>query len=189
MTLEELCHGFYEDLNGRIVTVGLALDSYNVFFECDDWNDSDWRRRFELVFNDVPESTATPSASESLAAVADHPILWQHNEEHTAIFFSSTPANPMELMGLLYEVHERLFAGWRRMGEYLHADSTLLAGGHGLLAQGPRSVIAEYSKAIDGQLRYTVIPCHTPRGGYRVILFDECYVVFRDVKVVEHIIA
>ena len=183
--LEELSEAVYEDLNGQIVTVSVARDLYRVFFECDDWNNYDRRRRFELAFNDVPEATATPSSSGFLESVVDHPILWQHNDPHAAMFFSSPPMNALELIGRMHEVHEALFGKWPRQ-EYRHANSKLLAGGHGLLAQGPLKVIDAYSSAIGDDVRYTVIPSYTPRGGYRLMLFDECYVVFRDVEIIEH---
>src|SRR5262245_58969210 len=127
ITLEELSECVYEDLNGRIVTVDVKLETYHVFFECDDWSDHSRRRRFELVFRDVPEATATPSSAEGLVAVAEHPVLWQHNDGLISRFFSSAPREPMDLIGRLYEAHERLCCGWRRLSDCLHADSALLA--------------------------------------------------------------
>lgn len=181
ITLEELCEGVYEDLNGRVVAVKSDLDTYRVTFECDDWNDCEQRRRFEFAFNDVPESTVTPSYCDSLETFNAHPLLWRHNEEHAEVYFSSAPSNPMELIGRLYEAHERLFGGWRR----LHADSMMLEGGHGLLAKGPKQAVNEYLAAIGDSLCYSIVSGHTPKGGYRIMLFDNDYVVYRDVEVVE----
>lgn len=185
ITFDELSEAVYEDLNGRIVTVSTDDKEYHVLFECDDWRDYDRRRRFELVFEDVPEATARPSATGGLLAADEHPILWQHNDEHVSLFFSSAPSEPTELVGRLYEAHTRLLGDWRALAEYLHANSQLLRGGHGLLAQGPKRVIDEYASVVGDTLRYSIVHGHTPRGGYRVVLFDECYVVFREVSVIE----
>jgi hypothetical protein len=185
ITLEKLCESVYEDLNGRVIAVQSDLDTYRVIFECDDWNDYEQRRRFEFAFSVVLESTVTPSYCDCLEVLDDHPILWRHNNEHFEAYFSSSPSNPLELIGRLYEAHERQFGGWRQLDEYLHANSVILAGGHGLLAKGPKQVVDEYLAAIGDRLRYSIVRGHTPQGGCRIMLFDNYYVVFRDVEVVE----
>ncbi len=186
ITFEELSEAVYEDLNGRIATVCTSEKGYHVFYECDDWVDYDRRRRFELVFEGVPEATATPSDCGSIHATSEHPLLWDHNEEHVFMFFSSAPCDPFELVGRLYEAHAHLLGGWRAFANYLHADSELLHSGFGLLAEGPRRVIDEYAKVIGDALRYSIVHGHTPRGEFRGVLFDECYVIFRSVSVIEH---
>jgi hypothetical protein len=189
ITFEELSEAVYEDLNGRIVTVSADDKAYSIFFECDDWRDHTRRRRFEMVFEEVPEATARPSESGSLHIADEHPVLWQHNDGHVSMFFSSAPSQPLELIGQLYEAHTRLLGGWRELADYLHASSELLVSGHGLLAKGPRRVIDEYARVVGDKLRHSIVHGYTPRGGYRVVLFDECYVVCRRVSVVEHELA
>jgi hypothetical protein len=186
ITFEELSEAVYEDLNGRITAVSADQQAYHVFFECDDWRDHDRRRHFELVLGDVPEATATPSASGDIQAAHEHPILWQHNDEHVSMFFSSSPSQPLELLGALYEAHTRLVGGWRELGDYLHTTSELLRGGHGLFAQGPRRIIEDYARVAGESLRHSIVHGHSSPGGYQVVLFDECYVVCRSVSVVEH---
>jgi hypothetical protein len=186
MTFEELSESVYEDLNGRIVTVSTNDQVYQVIFECDDWREHDRRRRFELAFEDVPETTATPSESGSLSVADDHPLLWQHNDESVSMFFSSAPSDPLALLGRLYEAHTALLAGWREMADYCYADSHILRAGLGRLADGPRRVIEEYARVVGDTLRYSIVQGHRPHGSYRVVLFDECYVVCRSVSVIEH---
>ena len=186
ISFEELSKAVYEDLNGYIDTVTSDQMGYHVWFECDDWKDHDSRRRFELVFQDVVEATVTPAALDYVFARDEHPLLWQHNDEHVSMFFSSSPQRPKELVGRLYEAHQRLLAGWRTVPEYLHADSELLAGGRGLLARGPKRVIDVYATEIGNTLRFSIVAGHKPPGGYRVILFEQCYVICRSVSVIEH---
>jgi hypothetical protein len=194
ISIEELSQAVYEDLNGRIVTVSNEPE-YRVVFVCDDWsippNDRHARqpqRAFELTFDEVQESTATPSSSGSLSVADDHPLLWNHNEEHLEMYFSSAPDDPYALVGMLYAAHGRLLRGWRRLGAYLHAGPELLKQGYGHFARGPRGVIEEYSRVVGTRCQYTILPGHTPKGGYRVVLFDECYVVCRGISVVEQVV-
>jgi hypothetical protein len=182
---EELCDSIHEDLNGRINLVAWDRERYRVEFECDDWENYDRRRRFDLLFSDMPEATVAPSLSDSITVLDSHPLLWQHNEPHQSMFFSSRPPNPRELVGRLYEVHQRLFGHWRSLADCLHADAELLSKGHGLLAQGPQPVIEEYAKAIGDQLRHSILSAYVPRGGYQLALFDSAFVVFREVHVTE----
>jgi hypothetical protein len=186
MTFDELSEAVYEDLNGRIVTVSADGASYDVIFECDDWQTGSRRRRFALQFDDVRESTATPGSSGNLKMESQHPLLWNHNDEHAEMYFSSAPAAPDDLVGLLYAAHNRLFAGWRALSDCLRASPQLLRAGNGMFAKGPRRIIEEYATAVGDKLRYTIVPGHTPKGGYRVVLFDECYVICRNVTVLEH---
>ena len=186
MTFDELSASIYEDLNGHIITVTADDRTLHVFLQCDDWQDHARRRRFELVFDDVAESTATPSSVGRVYVTSDHPLLWNHNDEHLAMYFSSAPLEPVELLGQLYEAHSRLLCGWRQLSDYLHAGLALMRQGYGQFAQGPRRVIEEYARVVGDRCRYSIIQGHTPRGGYRVVLFDECYVVCRDVSVVDH---
>lgn len=186
ISFEEFSDAVYEDLSGRITTVTSDQKGYHVWFECDDWEGNDRRRRFELVFQDVVEATATPSGVDAIYAVDEHPLLWQHNDEHVSIFFSSSPARPCELVGRLYEAHHRLLRGWRELADYLHANSELLGGGRGLFARGPKRVIDQYAAVIGDSLQFSIVADHKARGGYRAILFDECYVICRSVSVVEH---
>ena len=189
MTFDELSESVYEDLNGRIVTVTTDYKTYRVIFECQDWGDYDRRRRFELIFEDVPEATATPSGCGCFHVTDDHPLLWQHNDETVAMFFSSASSAPLDLLGRLYEAHSALFGGWRELSDYWYAGSELLRVGYGQLADGPRRAIEEYARVVGDALCYSIVPGHTPRGRYRVVLFDECHVVCRNVSVIEHELA
>lgn len=186
MTFDELSLAVHEELNARIVAVTLDDTAYRVRFNCDDWQGRDMRRRFELICDDVQESTATPSDLYSLRAASDHPLLWNYNDDHLTMYFSSAPPDPMALVGQLYEAHSRLLNGWRQLSDYLYADSALMQQGYGQFAKGPRRVIEEYARVVGDQCRFSMIQGHTPRGGCRIVLFGDLFVVCRGVSVVEH---
>jgi hypothetical protein len=184
-TFEELSKAV-GDLDGQIVSVSRDDKAYRVIFECRDWYYFYRRRRFELVFEDVPEATATPSACSSFQITDDHPLLWDYNDEQVTMFFSSAPLEPLALLGRLYKAHADLLDGWRELSEYWHADTELLRAGYGRLASGPRRVIDQYAPVVAEAMRYSIVHESSPRGGYRVVLFENCYVVCRSVSVIEH---
>jgi hypothetical protein len=185
MTFNEFSEAVHEDLNAIIVSFSSEEKTCRVIFECDDWTGGNRRRRFELFFEDVPEVSVWPSGCSGIHAAKEHPLLWEYNDESVSMFFSSPPLNPLALLGKLYETHTSLIGRWRTMSAYWIADSKLLQGGHGRLAIGPRRVLEEYARTIGDTLSFSIVHGHQPRGGYRVVLFDEHYVICRGISVVE----
>lgn len=185
MTIEELNGAVYEDLRGRVDLVRCVDSLYAVEFECDNWRDLKSRVRFEISFREVIESTVGPGGCGFIQVYEDHPLLWEHNATTAALFFSSAPKSPFALIGKVYETHVALFGRWRELEEYWYADSELLRQGYGKLAEGPRKVIEEYARVIDGDLRMSIVDGIERPGGYRVVIFEDQYVICKDVSVRE----
>ncbi|HEX4132879.1 MAG TPA: hypothetical protein VHZ24_22790 [Pirellulales bacterium] len=185
LSVEQLADAIYEDLNAQIVRVSIEDNTYRVAFRCDDWQGAARQRQFTLSFQGVREATVTPSFFEVLLAETDHSLLWNHNDEHVSMFFSSKPNNPMEIVGRLYEAHTQLLNVWRPLSDYLHANTTSMQNGYGLLAKGPKKVIDEYARVVGSAMRYTIIRDYVPAGDYRVVLFDNSYIVYRGVSAAE----
>jgi hypothetical protein len=187
MTFEELNLHFYEDLQGGITSVLQVGETIQVHFECDDWDNYDKRRKFKLEFLNVVEAVMVPCEIGALELYTDHPLLWQHNEQHMLMYYASSP-NPYELIGKLYEVHNHLHKGWRSLSDYFYASVEWLKEGRGLLAEGPRRVIEEYGKTVGDSLRYSIVEGHVPKGGYRVFVFEKCFIVCKEVSVFEELV-
>jgi hypothetical protein len=185
ISLEDLSVEINEDLHATVRSVTLEQSHFRIDLECDDWQESGRKRAFQLRFNGVAETTLTPGWIGEFSIEAEHALLWKHNEAHLSMYFSSAPNAPMELIGELYELNRELVSYWRPLSESLHADSTLLKCGYGLFAQGPKRIIEEYARLVDGRLNYSILPAYVPQGGYRVALFDSQYVIFKNVEVTE----
>ncbi len=185
MKFEELSEQVYEDLNGRIVATIKREQTYQVIFECDDWLGPSQRQRFTLEFGNVAEFNVTPGECGVIYATADHPLLWDQNEDLDSIYFSSRPANPAEFLGLLYSAHCSLVKGWRPFSQYAHADLSLLQRGDGLLAEGPRRVIEAYATIAEGRVRYSIVHKHTLRGGYQVVFFEKDYIICQTLPMIK----
>ncbi len=147
MKFEELSEQVYEDLNGYINAVIKKERTYQVIFECDDWLNPAQRRRFILEFENVAEFHITPGDCGAMYTTTDHPLLWDHNEVHDSIYFSSSPDNPAEFLGLLYSAHCSLLKDWRPFNRYVYVNLSSLQRGDGLLAEGPRDACAIRSSA------------------------------------------
>jgi hypothetical protein len=185
ISLEDLSAAIFEDLNASVRSVTLEQSHFRIVLECDDWQESGRKRAFQLRFNGVAETTLTPGWFGNIFVETEHPLLWKHNEAHLSMYFSSAPNAPTALIGELYERHQELVSDWRLLSETLHADSALLKSGYGLFAQGPKRIIEEFARLVDGRLNYSILPAYLPQGGYRVALFDSQFVIFKNVEVTE----
>lgn len=186
MNIEELSEAVFEDLNGGIASAAHQDTGLSVVYECDSWKDPDKRVSFLLLCSEVAETTVCPGLSEDLWWTAEHPLLLNHNSERGSLFFTSSPDNPHEVVGVLYQTHENLFRGWRPLRDYInHCGQThqILASGNGLLARGPLPLLELYQKSIGHLLKTNTVKSYTPDGGYKAIIFDESFVICKDVEV------
>ena len=185
MNFDELEHEFYEDLDGAITAVSRHGDDLQLVFECDDWRDHSLRLSLIICCSGAAEATATPSDTGVLLRTGDHPLLWQHTDQHASLYFSSAPANEFELLGRLFAAHAKLFDDWRSPSDYIHATAESLHAGYGLLAHGPTRALAAYREVAAPLVRCSVVPTFTPPAGNELLLFDKCFVVCRHVSVLQ----
>ena len=185
MTFEELSESFLEHLEGRIVAVDHQAGVSVIRIQCLDWNPGRELREFDLEFSEVVEADVLPSECGSIYACDEHPLLWDHNQQQASMFFSSVPKQPFELLGRIYQAHERLLEGWRPLSSYFSAGFDRMKVGYGLFAQGPQRVMEAYSEAVSGLVLDSIVPGHTPRGGKQVVFFDKQFVICREVSVIE----
>ena len=188
MTFEELSQSILEHLEGRIVAVDHQAGVSVIRLQCLDGNPGCPLREFDLEFSEVVETDVLPSECGSISACDEHPLLWDHNQQHASMYFSSVPERPFELLGRLYQAHECLLEGWRPLSDYLYAKFDRAEVGYGLFAQGPRRVMEAYSEAVSGLVLNSIVPGHTPSGGKKgkkVVFFDKQFVICREVSVIE----
>ena len=189
MNIEELSENLYEDLNGRITAVDYA-DDLVIYFQCDDWNDYEKGREFKITCKNVAESEIKPLSSGEVEFTDTHQLLWNHNEPHGYLYYSSEPKNRYELLGRIWEAHEKVFGGWRPLTEYANTYNAgqfieFCKGGSGLLAQGPKSILETYQQAIVGKIETNYVPSYEPEGGCKALVFDDCFVICKSVAVEE----
>src|SRR5688572_20134425 len=131
MTFDELEENYYEDLNGCITSVRLVESVFHFDFEFDHWSAERHRVFATISCSNVAESTVSVGYLGGIARSNDDPLLWDRNEPHDFLFFSSVPSNPFELLGRLYNVHHRMFHGYREPSRYLQTNADVLQKGVG----------------------------------------------------------
>lgn len=189
MKIEELSENLYEDLNGRISGVE-SSDNLIIQFECDDWNGFESTRFFKIICEDVVESDVYPTNTSNVEYNKTHILLWDHNEPRGSLFYSSEPKSKHELLGKIWEIHEELHGGWRPLTDYLNTYNSgtkigFCEGSNGLLANGSKPLLEQFQIAIDNYIKNNLVISFTPKGGYKALVFDECFAICKSVKVIE----
>jgi len=184
MTIQELEAEFYEDLNGFIRGVSYEEDGLRIDFECDDWR-SEERLFVTIQCEGALEWNVTPSRPGWLRVVADHLLLGKHNLPQTAVYFSSRPVNAYELSARLKEAQIRILGRFHYTCGVLYASPEILEGGHGLLARGPIPVVEAIHHAAEPYLTCSAINTYVPKGGLKLLEFDDCYVICKSVRIVD----
>ena len=183
MTIDELEPYLDEDSEAIIHDVRLADGVLKISLRCDDWN-SDGRLAFSIVCFDLATWTVTPGWVGCVHQTDDDPVLWEHNEDILSLYFSSAPVNPFELSGRLREALSALYHPSSPPSGSLHASAEILAGGSGMLASGPKSLIEPLRLVAEPFVSCSVVPGRTPVGGYKLLDFGRCYVVCRSFELV-----
>lgn len=189
MNIAELSENLYEDLNGQITGVDYSNDLV-IHFQCDDWNNHEVTRYFQITCHDVKESEVQPSSSGELELTDNHPLLWNSNKPHGRLYYSSAPNNSYEILGRMWEAHEKVFGDWRVLSDFANTYNAgqligFCTGSYGLLAEGPMSLLECYQKALSNYIKMNLLPSYTPEGGYKALLFDTCFVICKSVAVLE----
>lgn len=187
MDIEELSKELYEDLNGRITAVDYT-DDLIIYFQCDDWKDNENTKKFKITCTSVAESEVQPSPSSEVVFSNNHQLLWAHNEPHGYLYYTSEPENRYDILGRIWEVHEKTFGGWRSLTDYANTYNAgqfieFCQGSNGLLAQGPKSLIELYQQAIVGKIQTNYVPSYNPEGDTKALIFDNCFVICKSVAV------
>ena len=189
MTIQTLSKYIYQDLNARIISLSQKQD-FKIHIECDDWNSSDCKRNFMLSCFEVIESTAFPSYFDELNFCNNHQLLWNHNEQHGELYYSSETQSENELLGVLWKVHEETFGGRRPLNDYVNIyyqnqKLRFCTGSGGQVAKGPNPILKVYQNALKDKLILNHISTYTPPGGYKALIFDDSFVICKRIEVKE----
>jgi len=190
MDIASLSDAIHDDLEAALVAIDWSRpDAVTLTIECDDWEGSASRRRFELVCHEPAEVRCLLGPFESLTCHVEHPLLLEHQGQQSQLFFSSAPASPGEAFLAAHAAIDAVVVGWRDPGSYLCHEpglfESVIASGHGLLARGPEPVIAALETRLQGMLRVNSLPSHALAGQYTALTIDTQWVVCKAVAVTE----
>jgi len=110
-------------------------------------------RRFEVRAHNLRSQRVTVESADHLKFETDHPILLPHRDPQMRLLFRGSVKDPHALLGALLAAHETVASHWLAPNDFLNPELTspdLLRHGSGLLAVGPRSLLAAYAEVCAG---------------------------------------
>ena len=152
----------------------------------------DFHPRWQVVCSGVREDCLSLGYAYGLQLSDDHAVLWPHAARRTSTSFYGKCENPSAVAGALYERHRELAGGWIPFHKFLNPEvrlTELIAGGFGMLAEGPEQLILAYEEVMrqHGFLTSHLDPTEPvywggggwreERGALSALILDESYVV------------
>ena len=148
--------------------------------------------RWQVACSGVREDCLSLGYSYDLQLSNDHVLLWPHVARRTSTSFYGRCENPSAVAGALYERHWELAGKWIPFHRFLNPGvrlTELIAGGFGMLAEGPEPLILAYEEVMQ---RHDFSTSHLDPGkpvywggegwieekaALSVLVLDESYVV------------
>lgn len=191
MNIKELSEKYRMDLDGYITTISTSKYDLIITFQCKGWDNPDEIKHLNLICKDVVENEIKPTILDEISFADTHPLLWKHNEECGSLYYSSNLENKYEIFGRLWEIHENMYTGWRRLKDHLNIRNTghldFCSGTYGLLAQGPKRVLEEYQNIISDVVETNYVPSgEISKNVFKALILDEHYVICKSVSVAEY---
>ncbi|MCD4825485.1 MAG: hypothetical protein K8S55_12880 [Phycisphaerae bacterium] len=83
----------------------------------------------------------------------DHVLTLQHTEARQELYFRGSPQSAPETIGRLLIAHREIAGNWIPFEQFFNSYSNLdlLAGGFGLLAEGPTFLIEAYARVLSSE--------------------------------------
>lgn len=118
------------------------------------------------AFDRVIENRLVVGQSFQPEAHRTHPLLLDHCENGAELYLAGQPSHGGEARATLLDAHAAVMGEWRPASRYMnsHVDlDELLAGGYGLLASGPTTLIRKMADRTAEQLRISVFEHGEPK--------------------------
>ena len=185
MDIDQFCRTFDDESEGYITAVHSADRDLVIQIEMDSLNLSGVRVRYELHAVDVVEFNVSPRWIGNIEFSDEHPLTWNYSYPWQDLYYTTAPTSRAEVIGLLYETHERVFMGWRPLTEFLNPTGVPLLVSPGLLAHGPEPLILEYVAAVQQLLKVNTVRSHRKPQPAKVLILEDSFAVCSDVNVIE----
>lgn len=181
--LERIVRNNYEDYGSIHVRAVEQPDEDLVIYlavELDE--DPDLPRDLRVTCRSVTDTNLTPGHYLIMGPSHDHVLLWHYHQPHIIASFYGRVDEPMSVACALYERHLKLVGNWIPTTKYLGGApslSDLIAGGFGMLAEGPERLLLAYEEVL---AKYGVPVSHhphkpPPNEKLSALFFDESYVI------------
>jgi hypothetical protein len=112
---------------------------------------TDIHPRWQIICSGVREHSVSLGYSDEMWLSNNHVLLWTHTAPTTSLYFHGTCENAAAVTGALYERHWELARKWIPFHTFLNSlmePTKLIAGGGGMLADGPEPFILAYEEVM-----------------------------------------
>lgn len=142
----------FEDYGSlRLTHVEWSEDALTLFLNVSADEYPNVHPRWQVVCSGVREDCLSLGYSYDLQLSNDHVLLWPHVARRTSTSFYGKSENPSAVAGALYERHWGLAGKWIAFHRFLNPGvrlTELIAGGFGMLAEGPEPLILAYEEVM-----------------------------------------
>ena len=112
------------------------------------------RPTWQVLCSGVKEDSLSLGNHSDFQLFDDHVLLWPHLSLRTSTSFYGKVENPLAVVGALYQRHREIVGEWIPFHRFLNSDiglTELIAGGFGMLAEGPEPLILAYEEVMRAQ--------------------------------------
>jgi hypothetical protein len=116
-----------------------------------DYDCTETRARWRIRARDVRECRIGRSGGDVRLLEADHVLIRQHTDPQQTLHFRGIPQSADATLGQLWASHRHEVLDWIPFERFLNSKAPLpdlLAGGYGLLADGPTFLIEAYARVL-----------------------------------------
>ena len=104
-------------------------------------------QNWHVLCSAVKEESLSLGHHSDLQLFDDHVLLWPHLARRTSTSFYGKVENPLAVIGALCVRHKELVGEWLPFHRFLNSNiglPELIAGGFGMLAEGPEPLVLAY---------------------------------------------
>lgn len=142
----------FEDYGSlRLTRAEWSEDALTISLEVSSDEDPGIHPRWRVVCSGVREDSLSLGYAYGLQFSDDHVLLWPHAGRQSATSFYGRAENPSAVAGALYRRHWELADKWLPFHRFLNPRvrlTELIAGGFGMLAEGPEPLVLAYEEVM-----------------------------------------
>lgn len=115
------------------------------------WKDETSTQRWQLVVADFKEEKIVQDWTQDIALYKQHPLLLEHTDTYTELYFKGTTTQSQELFIDIYQSLLNLKVHIGDLGEYVLTPGRVMElsqQGYGLFARGSKTILTLYQQSL-----------------------------------------
>ena len=137
-----------DDFFYRLVSFETNHNDMNLQIDISDFTENDIWSKWKISAKSVRTYSILNPFGDSIYFENDHILIKLQKDDNVNLYFNGKPSDPYLLMGKLFIAHQEVCQRWVPFDKYIRCGLSLLEGGHGLLAQGPKILLDKYAEVL-----------------------------------------